>query len=303
MIAVAVLALAGLAAHAKMPEADWSYAEKKLKKAGLRASYIRSLKSTYDPADFKSAVELNCLLFLRKTDYHGPQVSPEAVEMVKNFVHSNQATFDSAEDRFGVSPTVIAGLLWMESRFGENQGKFHVGSALVDLIQADRAEVIRHLQKEASPRFTEKLSRKDKKAIAEKARVKAKWAMSELKAMQKMYRRDPELAKNLKGSFAGAFGMPQFEPSSYVPYARSPGTAAPDLTKPEDAIYSVANYLRESGWRRGKQATYQKALLQYNHSQDYARAILKLAWQAEGLDPERIPASKSVKKKKKKRRA
>lgn len=291
-IAVLLLGLATAAAHAKVPAPNWAYAEKRLKKAGLAPSFMRSLKANYDGSDFKSVVELNTLLFLRKTDYHGPQVSDEAVASVKTFIEQNKATFDAVQERYGVTPSVIAGLLWIESRYGENQGKFHVTSALVDLVQADRPSVVKHLETEAAPRFTETLSRKGKREIVLRARKKSKWAIGELKALQTMYHRDAKLVKNLRGSFAGAFGMPQFEPSSYVPYARAAGTGVPDLSKPEDAIHSVANYLHESGWRKNKPTSFEKALLKYNHSHDYARAILRLAWQADGLDPNRIPAGK-----------
>lgn len=54
-----------------------------------------------------------------------------------------------------------------------------------------------------------------------------------------------------RGSYAGAMGAPQFIPSSYRRYARDfDGDGRVDLwTSPADAIGSVANYLKEFGWR------------------------------------------------------
>lgn len=57
----------------------------------------------------------------------------------------------------------------------------------------------------------------------------------------------------LKGSYAGAMGLGQFMPSSYRAYARDfDGDGVADIwSNPADAIYSVANYFVEHGWRRG----------------------------------------------------
>ena len=79
--------------------------------------------------------------------------------------------------------------------------------------------------------------------------------------------------------------MPQFIPSSYNHWARSPQKkAVPDLLKAKDAIYSVAYYLRDNGWRRNKSKTHVKALMKYNNSSDYANAILKLARMSESAN-------------------
>ncbi|MBX3023068.1 MAG: lytic murein transglycosylase [Bdellovibrionales bacterium] len=276
---------------------DWSYVHKKLKAAGFKAKFITAMRKSYDPAEFTSVLELNTLLFLRKADYHSPQLSDQSVSDVRKFMQDNHATLQAAEKKYGVSPTVITSLIWMESRFGTNLGRFHVASVFLNLLQADRPEVLAHLKLEAAPRFTPKLTKKAAGDIVKKAKTKAKWAIAELKAIEKMYAQDKELVNGLKGSFAGAFGMPQFIPSSYVHYARAAkGKHAPDLTHPEDAIHSVAHYLKESGWRKSKAASHEKALMRYNNSRDYARAILKLAERASETG-KRLPAGKPEKKK------
>ena len=54
----------------------------------------------------------------------------------------------------------------------------------------------------------------------------------------------------LRGSWAGAMGMPQFMPSAYLKFATSfAGDAAPDIwTSQPDALASIASFLHKSGW-------------------------------------------------------
>jgi membrane-bound lytic murein transglycosylase B len=58
----------------------------------------------------------------------------------------------------------------------------------------------------------------------------------------------------LRGSYAGAIGMPQFLPSSYRKYAVDfDGDGRRDLVdSPADAIGSIANYYRSYGWKKGE---------------------------------------------------
>jgi membrane-bound lytic murein transglycosylase B len=57
----------------------------------------------------------------------------------------------------------------------------------------------------------------------------------------------------VEGSYAGAVGIPQFMPTSYVAYAVDfNGNGKRDLVhEVEDAAGSVANYLVVHGWKRG----------------------------------------------------
>jgi membrane-bound lytic murein transglycosylase B len=57
----------------------------------------------------------------------------------------------------------------------------------------------------------------------------------------------------IKGSYAGALGVPQFLPSSYRRYAVDfDGDGKRDLWNHADAIGSIANYYKSHGWLPGE---------------------------------------------------
>ena len=60
--------------------------------------------------------------------------------------------------------------------------------------------------------------------------------------------------ERLVGSWAGAFGNPQFLPSAYLRLAQDgDGDGRADVwTSAPDTLASIANYFRDAGWRRGE---------------------------------------------------
>lgn len=74
----------------------------------------------------------------------------------------------------------------------------------------------------------------------------------ELKAYLKMTKREKVNPKEIKGSFAGAIGYSQFMPSNFKRVAVDlDNNGSIRLDKPHDAIGSVANYFKISGWKLG----------------------------------------------------
>jgi len=55
--------------------------------------------------------------------------------------------------------------------------------------------------------------------------------------------------RRLRGSWAGAMGMPQFLPSAYLKFAVSLDGGSPNIwTSRPDALASIGNFLKQSGW-------------------------------------------------------
>jgi membrane-bound lytic murein transglycosylase B len=113
--------------------------------------------------------------------------------------------------------------------------------------------------------------------IEKRATKKSNWAINELIALEKIYKTSRIEILNLYGSWAGAFGMSQFLPSSYTNWAVDGNADGKiDLFETEDAIYSVANYLKINGWGNSIEQQ-RKAVFHYNNSNAYVDAVLLLA--------------------------
>ena len=83
---------------------------------------------------------------------------------------------------------------------------------------------------------------------------RADYFRRELKQMLLLAREEQVDPRSLKGSYAGAMGIAQFMPSSFRSYAADGnGDGRRDLWSwNPDVFASIANYLREHGWRGGE---------------------------------------------------
>ncbi|RYZ65279.1 MAG: hypothetical protein EOP05_20840 [Proteobacteria bacterium] len=254
-----------------------AYARSQLVKEGFSKPFIDQVMKTYENKGFEEVLRLNTILYLKKSDYHGIQVTDQSAKEVRKFTEENKEALKKAETEYKVPGEVIASLLYIESRFGKSLGDYHIPSVYLHIIQAPRKPVQRYLLTQTY-RYTEQISEADENEILARTERKATWAMGELHALEKVYDWKWKIGKSFRGSFSGAFGMPQFLPSSYIKWARSmkPPTQ-PNLDDAEDAIQSVGHYLSDHGWKTDKSDSQIPALMKYNNSKDYAKAILALA--------------------------
>ncbi len=137
------------------------------------------------------------------------------------FWAENQALLEKAAAEFRVPPEMVVATIGVETIFGRRTGTIGVLDALTTLAfyYPRRAEFFR----------------------------------GELEQYLLLSRENGIGVSGLKGSFAGAIGIPQFMPSSYRKYAVDfDGDGVRDLRRVADAIGSVANYYRQFGWREGE---------------------------------------------------
>jgi len=130
-----------------------------------------------------------------------------------------------AEREFDVPPEVILGIIGVETAYGQNTGSFRVVDALA--------------------------------TIAFDGPRRQDYFRGELKELLLLARETGFDPLTIKGSYAGAMGLPQFMPSSYRRYAVDfDRDGVVDIkNSPIDAIGSVASYLSAFGWTSGEPAT------------------------------------------------
>jgi membrane-bound lytic murein transglycosylase B len=282
ILVVFVLGLGGFAQAQMLLNAspDTKWLRKELKRMDLPSNFVTDVLHDYQTESFEPVLRMNLLGFL-KPPQHMDLVTPEAVTEASRFLKENRKDFEQAQNRYQVSPDVISALLWIETRHGDNLGQYHIVSVFLHLLQTDRPAIREKLTAMAiaqNKSLKEYSAGELKKVMRERTKRKAKWAADEIRALASIYKKGQLNLHTLRGSYAGAFGLSQFLPSSYRDYARSAKDQGnPNLMKPGDAIISVAHYLSRHGWKNQKSNRKVKALMSYNNSRDYADSILEIS--------------------------
>jgi membrane-bound lytic murein transglycosylase B len=162
-------------------------------------------------------------------------IEPQRIAAGLLFWRTHQAWLAQAEQRWGVPPAIVVGILGVETYYGRVMGGFSTLDALATLSFDFPAG-----RRDRAPFFREQLE--------------------ELLLWCRRTGRDP---LDLRGSYAGAIGLPQFMPGSIARYAVDfDGDGRIDLSDPDhaaDAIGSVASYLAAFGWQRGLATHYSVA--------------------------------------------
>jgi membrane-bound lytic murein transglycosylase B len=104
----------------------------------------------------------------------------------------------------------------------------------------------------------------------------------------------------LRGSGSGAFGYPQFLPTSYLRYGTDgDGDGIVDLYDSRDAAASCANYLASHGWKTATSDAQRRAVIwRYNHSAPYVDTVLTLAGRIERASPAPAPRVRAAARRK-----
>lgn len=251
---------------------------KKMLKRGMDTSFVYELVDHHNTNFNKKYVTINVVPSGKKANY-SYATSDVAVSKSKTFLEKYSKELEAAEKRFGVPKEVITSILWVETRQGDYLGDNHIPSVYLTTALATEPEYLRMNEQTLKERFSSSKSkyRKYKSKLHNRSKSKAKWALDQLVALEKLQKVSPVSVHELYGSWAGAFGISQFLPSSYMSWSYDgDGDGTVDLFKPHDAIFSVANYLKTNGWGNSR-TSQRKAVYHYNHSKAYVNAVLKLA--------------------------
>jgi membrane-bound lytic murein transglycosylase B len=153
--------------------------------------------------------------------FRGRYIDDVRISAGARFWRQHADVVGRASREFGVPEEIIVATIGVETVYGRDTGSFNVLEALTTLAfdYPPRAEFFR----------------------------------GELEQFLLLARELGLDITRVRGSYAGAIGIPQFLPSSYRKYAVDyDGDGRADLSgAPGDAIGSVANYYRAFGWETG----------------------------------------------------
>lgn len=195
------------------------------------------------------------------------------IHKARRYVKANEATLARAEKEYGVGPEIIAAILLVETRLGAFTGSNNVFNTLATMAALDDNQLRDTIWKQVVVGGD-----KTRKEFDTWADRRSRWAYTELKAFLVYTRENDFDPLTIAGSYAGAVGLPQFMPSNIKRLARDGnGDGRIDLLDHEDAIYSIANFLKHYGWKPGidRKKKY-KVLLRYNYSKYYVNTLLEI---------------------------
>jgi len=193
-----------------------------------------------------------------------------------SYLKTHNRILKKMENHFNISAPVVVAILSVETSCGRYMGSFEAVNILVTQTLSLEPEISRQIYDQIP---LEERSELDRKEIRKRLRKKSIRAYKELKALLTHVKDQNIDPFTIKGSIEGAIGLPQFLPSNIKRYGfDGNGDGKIDLFQHEDAIASIASYLKAHNWREDNNYKKKKEIIRdYNPSDYYASTILKLA--------------------------
>jgi membrane-bound lytic murein transglycosylase B len=251
----------------------WDYLVEKLRADGVSEEIIKKIYLN------KKMPKLTTVYFkLKPREPHSIYshfLREDRIKVAEAFIDSHKEVFEAAEKQFGVNRFVIASIMLVESHYGKNLGKELVINRLSRVASiADPDNIIANFNKMRLEDPTVTFE-----AVSARANYLENRFYPEVLALIEMAKKHDLDLLMLKGSSAGAFGIPQFLPSTFVNYAVDGNKDGHiSLFVKEDAILSTASYLSASGWKNDAPYKHKEEVIwKYNHSEPYISTVLGLA--------------------------
>lgn len=165
--------------------------------------------------------------------YRSRFIDPLRIKAGVKFWQSNRVALAQAQKQMGVPAEIIVGIIGVETIFGQQTGSFRVMDALATLAF-------------------------DFPTTHPRARERSEFFKGELEQLLLLASRTGADPLHLRGSYAGAMGMPQFMPSSWMRYGIDfDQDGRVDLFHSSaDVIGSIANYFVAFKWQPGMPTHY-----------------------------------------------
>ncbi|UAB77172.1 lytic murein transglycosylase [Erythrobacter sp. SCSIO 43205] len=152
--------------------------------------------------------------------YIAKHVNPTRIGTGRQVYRANNGILRAVEREYGVPGEIIIAIFGHETSYGRIRGNFDLSRSLATLAWEGRRREL----------------------------FEGEW-LALMQVADKGYSRD-----ELVGSYAGAFGNPQFLPSVYLRLATDgDGDGRANIfSNRADTFASIANYFRDAGWRTGQ---------------------------------------------------
>ncbi|HEY9027376.1 MAG TPA: lytic murein transglycosylase B [Burkholderiaceae bacterium] len=203
-----------------------AFAAQVAEERGLDQGWVEDqlARARYQPAVAKAIMPAPVGTAKNWAAYRARFVEPRRIADGLQWWQAHAAVLDDAQQRYGVPPELVAGIVGVESFYGRMTGNFRVLDSLATLA------------------FDFPKGRSDRSAFYR----------GELRAYLVWCALEGREADSVRGSFAGAIGWPQFMPSSLLKYAVDyDHDGHVDLAAGgDDVIGSIASYMATFGWQR-----------------------------------------------------
>ncbi|HTI37678.1 MAG TPA: lytic murein transglycosylase [Vicinamibacterales bacterium] len=160
-------------------------------------------------------------LVLTLDQYLQRRLTSTMIATARKMARTHHALLARVGVKYGVPPGIVVSVWGLESNFGRFSGVRPTIATLATLAyDKRRAQLFRH----------------------------------ELMAALQILDSGDVSVENMQGSWAGALGQAQFMPSSFLQFAQDfDGDGRRDIwTSLPDVFASIANYLKEHGWKKGQ---------------------------------------------------
>lgn len=251
----------------------WDYLVQKLRNDGVSEELLRSIYA--DPRmPFFGEVRFALRPKESKAMY-APLLKPHKIDAARDFLERHTVTFAEAERQLHVNRFVVAAILLVETHFGKNTGRHLVINRLSRVASVREPTNIllnhrRHLKDDPTIPIAD---------VEARAEYLERTFYPEVKALLRIFEQQKIDPFELKGSSAGAFGLPQFLPTSFLRFGFDGNKDGEiSLFHPEDAIWSTANFLAQNGWKdQDSHEKHREVIWKYNKSDPYIDTVLAIA--------------------------
>jgi membrane-bound lytic murein transglycosylase B len=266
--------------------ADWSPLIDRLVADGFDEAATRALFSRHEVKFEPSAMITKLEELMKRADkkrsgplsynpkvVHKGYLNEKVITRARSYLRENTRLLENISSRYCVPKEIVVSILLVETRLGDFLGGRWAFNSLASLALCTDLETLR-------PYLTKKLINPRNEDFARTiCQQKADWAYAEFTALLLYAYWSGFDPLSLPGSIYGAIGLCQFMPSNVLSYGvDADDDGRIDLFTKADALHSIANYLREHGWKcTMDRASQLQVILDYNKSFIYANTVLAVA--------------------------